>query len=382
MRHADGPGRRGRRRRRRSSCGTSSPPPCATCGRGRLGLRWVHVAAAGVDTLLFDELVDSEWWSPTPVACSTDRSPSSCWPRSWPRSRRPRQIRDQQRERLWRHEETRCLAGRGADRRRRRDRPGDGSAAAAAGCERPRRGPDCPERRPDFGEVLRATAWPTRSAGRPRRGCVAPLTEQTRGLRRRRGPRRHEADGTSGQRRPRPDRRRGRPVAALREGRIAAASLDVFAAEPLPTDSPLWIAAGGDHRAHVGRCRRVAYVTGTSVRRQCASLAGRAATSQRGRQASWFCHLGWCAGVGMSDLSLAPVVHLAKGFADGSISPVEATLAALDAIDRYRRRRSTRSYWSTTRARSPRRRRRSSGGARVVRSAPTTVCPRRSRTSC
>ncbi|WP_342447033.1 hypothetical protein [Ornithinimicrobium sp. CNJ-824] len=47
-------------------------------------LEWIHVAAAGVDTLLFDELRASEVVVTTPGASSTGRSPSTSWPPSWP----------------------------------------------------------------------------------------------------------------------------------------------------------------------------------------------------------------------------------------------------------------------------------------------------------
>ena len=45
--------------RGRCCCGISSPPPFGRLGGGRR-LEWIHITAAGVDTLLFDELRDSD----------------------------------------------------------------------------------------------------------------------------------------------------------------------------------------------------------------------------------------------------------------------------------------------------------------------------------
>jgi len=58
-------------------------------------------------------------------------------------------------------------------------------------------------------------------------------------------------------------------LAALREGRIAGAALDVTAAEPLPADSPLWDAPNLIITPHVagGRPLGVGELTSRNLRK-------------------------------------------------------------------------------------------------------------------
>ncbi|MTD58187.1 D-2-hydroxyacid dehydrogenase [Amycolatopsis pithecellobii] len=204
-------------------------------------IRWVHIASAGVDPVMFPELRDSEviltnsrgvfdssiaeYVLGVVIAFAKDLSRSL----------------DLQRERRWQHRESERVAGRralvvgtgpigraiarllraagmpvsGMGRRARDDDPDFGTVYASA---------DLVRVLPEFDYVI----------------AVAPLTEQTKGL----------FDGAAFAAM-KPTARfvnvgRGELVVtsdlvqALRDGRIAGAALDVFETEPLPSDHPLW----------------------------------------------------------------------------------------------------------------------------------------------
>ena len=215
-------------------------------------LSWVHVAAAGVDTLLFPALIDS------PVVVTNARgvfdrpiaefvlasilAHAKDMHASW----------DFQRARQWRHRETRSVAGTTA------------LVVGTGGIGR------------ETARVLRAVGITVRGAGRTARdgdgefdqivaSCelashlsdvdhlvlAAPLTDQTRGL-----------VGTSVLAVMKPTAHlvnvgrgplivEGAVVEALRAGRLAAASLDVFTTEPLPAEHPIWSTPGVTVSAHM-----------------------------------------------------------------------------------------------------------------------------------
>lgn len=208
-------------------------------------LRWVHVAAAGVDSLLFPELVDSavvvtnsggvferpiaEYVLATVLAYAKDLR--TTW-----------SLQDQ---RHWQHRETERIEGArvlvvgtgpiGREIARLLSRVG----MDVAGVGRVAR-----EHDPDFGSVHASSALRDVVGGADYVVVAAPLTEATRGL----------VD--------RPVLRAMKPSArlinvargqivdqravtdALGDGEIAGAALDVFADEPLPPDDPLWQAPG------------------------------------------------------------------------------------------------------------------------------------------
>ncbi|GAA1809196.1 D-2-hydroxyacid dehydrogenase [Planosporangium flavigriseum] len=215
-------------------------------------LRWIHVAAAGVDKLLFDELIDSdvvvtnargifdrpiaEFVLGSVLAFAKDLHGSH----------------DLQLARAWKWRETRTVAGGTAlivgtgaiGRETARLLRAVGMRVRGAG--RTARDDD-----PDFGTVVASADLADHVGWADHVVVVTPLTEATRGLvdatvlaamkptahlvNVGRGPCVVEAD----------------LIAALNAGTIAGASLDVFSTEPLPTDSPLWDLPGVAVSAHM-----------------------------------------------------------------------------------------------------------------------------------
>jgi len=204
-------------------------------------LRWVHTASAGVDNVLTPEVVDSDvvvtnarGVFETPIAeyvtglvLVTAKDMIGTWQR--------------QQRREWQHRETHSVQRRVAvvvgvgpiGRAVARMLAGVGLQVRGVG--RTGRGDD-----PDFGEVAAAENLRDHVADADYVVLAAPLTPQTRGM--------VDRDVLAAM----PERAmlvnvgRGELVveeelvAALQQGRIAGAALDVFEKEPLPSDSPLW----------------------------------------------------------------------------------------------------------------------------------------------
>jgi len=215
-------------------------------------LEWIHVAAAGVDTLLFDGLRESRV-TVTNARGVFDRPIAEFVLASvLAHAKRLHESHDLQREAVWRHRETRTV---------------DGARALVVGTGGIGR---------EIARLLRAVGLRVRGAGRTARtddvdfGDVVasadlvhqvgwcdylinavPLTPQTRGL--------INADVFAALR---PSAHlvnvgRGATVVqhelaeALVAGRFDGASLDVFEDEPLPVDSPLWSTPGVVVSAHM-----------------------------------------------------------------------------------------------------------------------------------
>ena len=204
-------------------------------------VRWVHIASAGVDPVMFPELRESD------VVLTNSRGVFDdsiaeyvlCVILAFAKDL-ARSI-DLQREREWRHRETERIAGRRVlivgtgPIGRAIARMLRAAGLSVSGMGRRARGDD-----PDFGDVHASADLLEHLPGYDYVVAVAPLTGQTKGMFG------TEAFGAM------PSHARfvnvgrgelvvtGELVGALREGRIAGAALDVFDAEPLPADSPLW----------------------------------------------------------------------------------------------------------------------------------------------
>lgn len=213
-------------------------------------LAWVHVAAAGVDTLLFDELRASEVVV-TNARGTFDRPIAEFVAMSvLAHAKLAVQSARLQRERVWRHRETRTLVGARAlvvgtgaiGREIARLLAALGMHVSGAGSRaRPgfEDGGD-----PDFATIVDSGQLARHVGDVDYLINAAPLTDATRGLidaavfaalpdrahlvNIGRGPTVVEAD----------------LLAALNAGALDGASLDVFEVEPLPADSPLWDAPG------------------------------------------------------------------------------------------------------------------------------------------
>lgn len=204
-------------------------------------LRWIHVAAAGVDTLLFPALVESE------VVVTNSRGifdrPIAefvlgsilAFAKDLPGSLRRQQAG------TWEHRETERIDGRSAivvgtgSIGRETARLLNAVGMTVSGVGRTKRTND-----PDFGEVHASDQLAEVVGDADFLVLIAPLTDSTRGI--------VDAGVLAAMK---PSARivnvgRGELVKddalieALRGGHIAGAALDVFSTEPLPADSPLW----------------------------------------------------------------------------------------------------------------------------------------------
>lgn len=204
-------------------------------------LNWIHVAAAGVDTLLFDDLRNSEVVV-TNARGIFDRPISEfvlgsilAMAKDIPGSLR------RQRQRVWQHRETERVDGARAlvvgtgSIGRATARLLSAAGLSVSGVGRTARTGD-----PDFGTVHASDDLASVVADCDYLVLIAPLTAATRGM-----------VGSEVLNAMKPTARlvnvgRGELVDdaallnALRSGSIAGAALDVFSTEPLPPESPLW----------------------------------------------------------------------------------------------------------------------------------------------
>lgn len=215
-------------------------------------LEWIHVAAAGVDTLLFPALRDSGV-AVTNARGTFDRPIAEFVLASvLAHAKRLHESRDLQRAHVWRHRETLevrgtnvLVVGTGAiGREMARMLDAVGMQVRGAG-----RTPT--ERDPDFGTVHPSDDLPAHVGWADHVVNATPLTDATRGLFDARvfeamKPDAHFVNIGRG-----PSVVESDLVAALEAGRPAAASLDVFEREPLPSDSPLWDIPGVVVSAHM-----------------------------------------------------------------------------------------------------------------------------------
>ncbi|MGY6658477.1 D-2-hydroxyacid dehydrogenase [Amycolatopsis sp. TRM77291] len=204
-------------------------------------LRWLHIASAGVDPVLFPGLQESD------VVLTNSRGVfdgaiaeyvlgvvltfAKDFVRSW----------DLQRRKQWKHRESERISGRRVlvvgtgpiGRSIARLLRAAGMSVAGVG-RRPR------EDDPDFGDVYASSDLARHLPVADYVVAVAPLTEQTKGM--------FDAETFAAMK---PGARfvnvgRGELVVtsdligALRDGPLGGAALDVFDTEPLPADSPLW----------------------------------------------------------------------------------------------------------------------------------------------
>jgi phosphoglycerate dehydrogenase-like enzyme len=204
-------------------------------------LRWIHVAAAGVDALLFDELRDSDVIVTNARDVFNRPIAEYVLGALLADAKQLRESHDLQRERVWRHRETRSLDGShalvvgvgGIGREIARLLSSVGVRVTGAG--RTARDGDR-----EFDRIV-----PSSDLG-PHLGDVdylvnaAPLTTATSGLIDARmlaalPAHAYLVNVGRGETVVEPDL-----VAAIRGQRLRGACLDVFATEPLPPDSPLW----------------------------------------------------------------------------------------------------------------------------------------------
>ena len=215
-------------------------------------LEWIHVTAAGVDTLLFDELRDSDVVVTNAHGVFDRPIAEYVLGAVIAQAKDSRNSFDLQRRHEWQHRETRSIAGA---RALVVGTGGIGREIArmlgAAGMEVRGAGRRAAADDADFGVVVASEDLATEAAWCDHLVLAAPLTPATRGL--------VDAAVLSAMK---PDAHlvnvgRGALVdesalvSALIEGRIGGATLDVFDIEPLPIDHPLWEAPNVTITAHM-----------------------------------------------------------------------------------------------------------------------------------
>ncbi|MBE1537421.1 D-2-hydroxyacid dehydrogenase [Actinomadura algeriensis] len=209
--------------------------------RGARTPRWVHIASAGVDKLMFPGLTGSDTVLTNSRGVFDEPIAEYVLGLVLSFAKDLHGTVRLQGERRWRHRETERITGKRALV------VGTGPIGraiargfAAAGLRVSGAGRTARTGDPDFGTVHATAGLAAALAEADYVVLAAPLTEQTRGM--------IDAAALA---RMRPSARLinvGRGplvvqddlVAALRDGRIAGAALDVFEEEPLPEKSPLW----------------------------------------------------------------------------------------------------------------------------------------------
>jgi phosphoglycerate dehydrogenase-like enzyme len=220
-------------------------PACAA-------LEWIHVAAAGVDTLMFADLAAA------PVVVTNARGTFDrpiaefVLASVLAHAKLLHQSHDLQAQREWQHRETRAVEGATALV------VGTGAIGReiarllrAAGLEVRGAGRRPTEHDPDLGAVVSSADLPAAVPWADYVVNATPLTAATTGLFdtsvfRAMKPTAHFVNVGRG-----PSVVEEDLVEALQAGRIDGASLDVFATEPLPKESALWDAPGLVVSAHM-----------------------------------------------------------------------------------------------------------------------------------
>lgn len=208
-------------------------------------LEWVHVAAAGVDTLVFPALADSDVVVTNAKGIFDRPIAEYVLGAVLAHAKRVHESHELQRRHEWRHRETRTVRGAhamvigtgGIGREVGRLLAAVGMTVSGAG--RTARAED-----PDLGTVVPSSELASHVGEVDYLVNAAPLTPATTGL--------VDAEVLAAlpQRAHLVNVGRGETVveddlvAALHAGRLDGATLDVFATEPLPPDSPLWTLPG------------------------------------------------------------------------------------------------------------------------------------------
>ena len=240
-------------------------------------VEWIHVTAAGVDTLLFDELRDSDVVVTNAQGVFDRPIAEYVLGAVIAHAKDSRRSFEFQRRQEWRHRETQSILGAKAlivgtgaiGRETARLLRASGLQLRGAG--RVARSDD-----PDFGEIVASSNLAAEVGWADHLVLAAPLTDATRGL--------VDAEVLAAMR---PGAHlvniaRG-PIVdetallkALSDVRIAA-TLDVFDREPLPPDHPLWAAPNATITAHmsgdvIGWRDTLAAQFATNVRRWLAGV--------------------------------------------------------------------------------------------------------------
>lgn len=204
-------------------------------------LRWIHVAAAGVDKLLFPELVESDVVVTNARGIFDRPIAEFVLGALLAHVKLLREGYDLQRDHVWRHRETGPVQGRRALV------VGTGSIGReigrllhAVGLQVTGAGRSARTGDPDFADVVSSAALAEHVGAFDFVINVTPLTDATRDLFDRTvfaamRPSAYFVNVGRGQSVVEDDL-----LDALRAGELAGAALDVFRTEPLPADSPLW----------------------------------------------------------------------------------------------------------------------------------------------
>ena len=208
-------------------------------------LEWIHLAAAGVDTLMFDELAQSDVVVTNAKGVFDRPIAEFVLSSILAVAKDVHRSHDLQAAHQWLHRETRSIAGETALV------VGTGSigreiARLLRAVDMDVRGAGRTERAndPDFGQVVASADLADHVDWADHVVVVAPLTHATRGLVDERvlSAMKSTAHLVNVGRGPIVDE--NALVTALDAGTIAAATLDVFQTEPLPEDHPLWTTPG------------------------------------------------------------------------------------------------------------------------------------------